>query len=328
MDTSTLKSVMEIINKLGSYVIIKRDQHINGRRNLGINAVNNSMEIDKKKNGKTDKMVPNNESYELATSLMNSEWMYEAPEDIDDWIAVLCPEGKRCCIIAQDNKTKAVNKFGTSLNLFPSLFPYGCHLPNNCPSHRKRTVLDCVYNFKLKKYYILDIIEWMGVPYTDFDAEFRFYFIQSKLNEIPGINEKLENNCHPFELAPRMVTRDLYLHVLEKYQFFPENIELDGINFYYPESLYTSGETPLVLWLKPFMIPDVLQRPVNDQLAQLHKPSNYVNVIEYTQDLKKKTKKIRKKKKNSNSDKMEVDDLIEVETDQCPTVENDMCLDN
>lgn len=49
-------------------------------------------------------MVPNNESYELATSLMNSEWMYEAPEDIDDWIAVLCPEGKRCCVIVQDVK--------------------------------------------------------------------------------------------------------------------------------------------------------------------------------------------------------------------------------
>lgn len=115
-----------------------------------------------------------------------------------------------------------------------------------------------------------------------------------------------------FQLAPRMVTRDLYFYVLEKYQFFPENIELDGINFYCPESLYTPGETPLVLWLKPFMIPDVLQRPVNDQLAQLHKPSNYVNIIEYTQDLKKKTKKIRKKKKNLNCDKMEIDDLIKV----------------
>lgn len=30
--------------------------------------------------------------------------------------------------------------------------------------------MDCVYNFKLKKYYILDIIEWMGVKYSDFDV--------------------------------------------------------------------------------------------------------------------------------------------------------------
>lgn len=114
-------------------------------------------------------------------------------------------------------------------------------------------------------------------------------------------------------MAPRMVTRDLYLQVLEKHQFFPENIELDGINFYYPESLYTSGETPLVLWLKPFMIPDILQRPVNDLLAQLHKPSNYVNIIEYCQGFKKKPKKFKKKQKNYfNCDKMEIDNLVEV----------------
>lgn len=47
-------------------------------------------------------ITPTNEAYELATSMMNSEWMLETPEEIDDWIAVLCPEGKRCCVIAQD----------------------------------------------------------------------------------------------------------------------------------------------------------------------------------------------------------------------------------
>lgn len=46
--------------------------------------------------------MPNDEAFELATSMMNSEWMLEKPEDIDDWIAVLCPEGKRFCVIAQD----------------------------------------------------------------------------------------------------------------------------------------------------------------------------------------------------------------------------------
>lgn len=42
------------------------------------------------------------EAYELASSMMFSEWMLEIPENIDDWIAVLCPEGKRCCVIAQN----------------------------------------------------------------------------------------------------------------------------------------------------------------------------------------------------------------------------------
>lgn len=110
-----------------------------------------------------------------------------------------------------------------------------------------------------------------------------------------------------------MVTRDLYHHILEKGQFFPDDIELDGINFYFPESLYTPGETPLMLWLKPFMIPDVLQKPVNDHLLQLHRPPDYVNIFEYSQSLKKKSRKFKKKKNfTPNCDKMEVENLVEV----------------
>jgi len=76
----------------------------------------------------------------------------------------------------------AFNKFGTFLSNFPSLFPYGCHLPNSHPIHRKRIVLDCVFNYTLKKYYILDIIEWMGIPYTDFDVS--IYYMYLILNKI------------------------------------------------------------------------------------------------------------------------------------------------
>jgi len=116
-----------------------------------------------------------------------------------------------------------------------------------------------------------------------------------------------------FQVAPRMVARHLYPFLLEKYQFFPENVELDGINFYYPEGLYTTGESPLVLWLKPFLIPEVLQKPVHDLLALLHKPPNYMNLFEYVHSLKKKVKKFKKKKNCSfNCDKMEVDNLVEV----------------
>ncbi|XP_025415866.1 snurportin-1-like isoform X2 [Sipha flava] len=325
MDDFVLKDLLEIINNLDSVLFIKRDRQIHERRNFeNDGCIKNWMEIDGKKSG----TVPSNEAYDIAQSMMKSEWMLEVPEDIDNWIAVLCPDGKRCCVIAQDNKTKVVNKFGATINYFQSLFPYGCHVPNNCPSHRKRTVLDCLYSYKLKKYYILDIIEWMGVPYTDFDAEFRFYFIQSKLSEIPGIDKKSAKNVFPFELAPRMAASDLYPHLLDKSQFFHENIDLDGINFYYPQSLYTPGESPLVLWLKPFMIPDVLRRPVNDQLVV--KPPNYVNIFEFSQSLKKKNKRNKKKKNASNCEKMEVDNLIEVEMDKVmdPVIENEMCIEN
>lgn len=109
-----------------------------------------------------------------------------------------------------------------------------------------------------------------------------------------------------------MLTRDLYHHLSEQFQFFKGNVTLDGINFYYPESLYTPGESPLVLWLKPFMIPDVLQKPVNDQLVYLHRPHDFTNVYEYSQNMLKKNKNKKKKKKNVIHDKMEIDNLVEV----------------
>ncbi|VVC41716.1 Hypothetical protein CINCED_3A008872 [Cinara cedri] len=88
-------------------------------------------------------------SYEFATSMMNSNRMLEKPEDIKNWIAVLCPEGKTCYAITK-----------------------------NCPSHRKqRTVLDCMYNFRLKRNYILDIVEWMAVLDTDFYSHTYIVFI-------------------------------------------------------------------------------------------------------------------------------------------------------
>lgn len=71
------------------------------------------------------------------------------------------------------------------INYFSSLFPFGCHLPiNSSSSHRKRTVLDCVYNFKLKKYFILDIIEWMGVPYTEFDVCLHVLFVLNLIKNL------------------------------------------------------------------------------------------------------------------------------------------------
>ena len=43
------------------------------------------------------------------------------------------------------------------------------------------------------------------------------------------------------------------------WQPFPnETLELDGLMFYHKKTAYTTGETPLVGWLKPFMVPEVL----------------------------------------------------------------------
>jgi hypothetical protein len=97
-------------------------------------------------------------------------------------------------------------------------------------------------------------------------------------------------------MAPRMVTSDFYQYILDNGKFFPENVNLDRIYFYNPESYYISN-TPTALWLKPFMITDVLQKPINDQI-ELQRPLNYVDIFEYDKNLK-----TNKKEKSSSDSK-------------------------
>ena len=55
---------------------------------------------------------------------------------------------------------------------------------------------------------------------------------------------------------------------------------LDGLLFYHKLGFYTPGTTPLVGWLKPFMLPEVLNVAVPDVYAG-KKPAGYVNIQQH-----------------------------------------------
>ena len=61
---------------------------------------------------------------------------------------------------------------------------------------------------------------------------------------------------------------------------------LDGILFYHKLGFYTPKVSPLVGWLKPFMIPEILKANVPEFYLQ-KRPTSYVNI---QQHLKKKDK--------------------------------------
>lgn len=46
--------------------------------------------------------------------------------------------------------------------------------------------------------------------------------------------------------------------------------------FYHKETHYTSGSTPLVGWLKTYMLPEILGVPVPQKIAE-STPSDYLN---------------------------------------------------
>lgn len=56
--------------------------------------------------------------------------------------------------------------------------------------------------------------------------------------------------------------------------------KLDGLLFYHEDGLYITGVTPLVCWLKPFMVSEILKMAVPDRFL-IDMPSDYRSVREY-----------------------------------------------
>lgn len=67
---------------------------------------------------------------------------------------------------------------------------------------------------------------------------------------------------------------------------------IDGFLFYHCNAHYYFGYTPLVTWLKSFMLPEVLGIFVPSPLDE--KPDNYVNFEHYMQQYKEKREQKKK----------------------------------
>jgi len=71
---------------------------------------------------------------------------------------------------------------------------------------------------------------------------------------------------------------------------------LDGFLFYHRDASYTYGQTPLVTWLKPFMLSEVLGISVPSSLDE--RPNDYISFEHHVQKIK--TKKNRDTKTDTN----------------------------
>ncbi|XP_004712107.1 snurportin-1 [Echinops telfairi] len=162
-----------------------------------------------------------------ANQLMLSEWLIDVPADLgQEWIVVVCPVGKRALIVASRGSTSAYTKSGYCVNRFPSLLPGGNR--RNSATAKDYTILDCIYSEVNQTYYVLDVMCWRGHPVYDCQTDFRFYWMHSKLPEEGGLGEKTKLN------------------------------PVDGLLFYHKQTHYSPGSTPLVGWLRPYMVSDVL----------------------------------------------------------------------
>ncbi|XP_030042686.1 snurportin-1 [Microcaecilia unicolor] len=196
-----------------------------------------------------------------ANQLMLSEWLIDVPPDLaQEWLLVVSPVGKRSLVVASRGSTAAYTKSGFCVNKFPSLLPGGNkHIS---VTGKDYTILDCIYSEVARTFYILDVMCWRGHPVYDCQTDFRFYWIHSKLQEEEGLAETSRRNPFKFvNLQSFSCSSESICNVLA--MDFP--FEVDGLLFYHKQTHYTPGSTPLVGWLRPYMVTDILSIdvPVN-----------------------------------------------------------------
>ncbi|XP_076245829.1 snurportin-1 [Calliopsis andreniformis] len=219
-----------------------------------------------------------------ANQLMMSEWMFDVPQDfVEKWIIVPCPQGKRTLVVACKGVTKAYNKRGIQLGRFYSALPGG-----NSSGHRSScTIIDCLWLKQQKVYCVLDVLAWSNQSLMNCDTEFRFFWLKSQLQEIKELQGRDTHiNTFPILSLPNIsCDTDISLALANLSYLHP----LDGLLFYHRDGQYTKGRTPLVTWLKPFMLPEVLGIFVPPPLDE--KPDGYIDYKYYILNSRVKKKK-------------------------------------
>ncbi|XP_023223500.1 snurportin-1-like [Centruroides sculpturatus] len=246
-----------------------RYDYMNHARKLAENTWSSESEDDDEMDWSSEVKKP---SHSYKNQLMLSEWLVEVPEDLlNKWLLVLCPVGKRSLIITSHGETKVYTKKGFLLNKFSSHLPGGNRRQKFNSS--EYTILDCIYNIENKTYYILDVMCWRGHPVFDSETEFRFYWLKCKTDEVPEIQVK--SNLNPFRFIPLLSYSCSYdsIHKVVNSPL-PFECQLDGLLFYHKQTIYTGGVTPLVGWLKAYMLPEILNISVPEHLCA-DRPKSY-----------------------------------------------------
>uniref|UniRef100_A0A914I276 Snurportin-1 n=1 Tax=Globodera rostochiensis TaxID=31243 RepID=A0A914I276_GLORO len=181
--------------------------------------------------------------------LMFSDWLVDIPGTLStEWTLVPSPVGRRALVVANKGETRVYFKNGHVATQFHSFLPGGN-----------------------KKLFLLDLLWWNKQMFTDMDFTMRRFFLKSRIEEInTEISTKTAGSEHHFVLLPSCACSPEEIAQFMR-NAFPFN--LDGLLFYYNEAFYIPEQTPLVGWLKPWMLPELLGVSV---------PKHYTTDMEHT----------------------------------------------
>ena len=103
---------------------------------------------------------------------------------------------------------------------------------------------------------------------------------------------------------------------------------MDGLLFYHKLAHYSFGVSPLALWLKPHMVPEILDIPISASML-LSKPKNYVDFEHHVASVKeRKTKKQKERlaREKILLDLMEKSEDAKEGMERCLTDDDQKCM--
>eukprot|EP00347_Sterkiella_histriomuscorum_P013568 403364218 len=149
------------------------------------------------------------------------------------------PVGQRCLVTSAKGNTIARNNQGFIKIQFQSPLPNGSRKQNNqelnqfsTQNGRHCAVLDCIMIDSQKLFYVIDIMFWEDMDYSEFPLCSRLLFMQQKFQEIKDLNSDLyEYKFKLMEFQPcnsKNLLGAIYGDVLAEYVNYQEVIKLNG----------------------------------------------------------------------------------------------------
>ncbi|GMR36998.1 hypothetical protein PMAYCL1PPCAC_07193, partial [Pristionchus mayeri] len=209
-------------------------------------------------------------------ALMTSEWLIDIPEELtQSWISVMVPTGKRALVIANRGETKVYNKGGRLLRSLDSRLPGG-QRGGQGRAKGHSCMLDCIVNLERQQFFVLDVIQWNDMTFYESPFDLRRFYLNSRMEENMQLSHSHPKSRATFHALPSCVaTTDAIATMMSTSVDLP----VDGLLFYHPEVLYTPGQSPLVGWLKPWMLPEILNVPIPEKFTS-GAPSSALKFIE------------------------------------------------
>lgn len=201
------------------------------------------------------------EDRKFRNKAMLSEWLVDRPMNFEyEWVLKATPIGKRCLVFARKGETVAYSRTGQFIKAFQSSLPGGCHMHiSHC--RRQFAIVDCIYVHQNNSFYLMDALAWNEQKLYESEASFRFFWLQSRYNEIQDkfLALSSKNESRFYCLNTYSATDRNILTALNNDPLIKEhNLQLDGLLFFHVQGPYVPGANPLVLWIKPEMVERVL----------------------------------------------------------------------